>query len=85
MINTAETFVQSVFTFYTFYKFIHQQSKVYKISSLAYLQWEIFNVVYTLLVIYMSSVVTSEVCVTCIKFYYQIVTIICISCMIRID
>lgn len=61
MIITASTFIFSVLTFYTFYRYIVQQHESFKDLLWMHLQWQLFYLIFTLLVIYTANQVTSEV------------------------
>lgn len=61
MFNMAVTFVQSVLTFYAFYRYVLQQNDYFGAISIAYVQWLLFYLTWTLLVIHISTRVTREV------------------------
>lgn len=61
MFTTACTFIFSVLTCYTFYRFLIQQDTFLKDLSLLHFNWQIFFLTSTLMVIITANLVTSEV------------------------
>lgn len=61
MANTAITFVFSVLTFYSFYRYTFQQNDFFKELSWMHLQWEIIFLASTLTAIYAANRVSNEV------------------------
>lgn len=61
MVNAAATFVYSVLTFYTFYRYILQKDEVFGQLLWEQVKWEIFYLCSTLMVIYTTYIVSSEV------------------------
>lgn len=60
MVNTANTFVFSVFTFYTLYRYILQQNEMFEKLLWTHLRWELFYFVPTLIFIYTADLVATE-------------------------
>lgn len=61
MFNTASAFIFSVFTLYTFYRYILQQNQFFKELALLHFMWQIYYLSNALIVIYISNRVTNEV------------------------
>lgn len=61
MVHTAATFVQSVLTFYSFYRYILQRDDFFKEILLTYFQWQLYYLALTITVIYTANLLTKEV------------------------
>lgn len=69
MVNIATTFIQSVTTFYIFYRYTFHQNEMFREMSVGYIQWEIYHLTLTILTIYEAHLVAREVII--IPFYYD--------------
>lgn len=61
MVNAAITFIFSVLTFYTFYRYILEQNGFFKEVSFVHFIWQMFYLIGILKVIYSANQVTNEV------------------------
>lgn len=61
MVNTACTFVFSVLSFYSFYRYLFQPDELLKALSMLHFGWLLFFLTSTLTVIYNANLVASEV------------------------
>lgn len=61
MFNVAVTFVFSVLSFYTFYRFIVDPNEFFKQVALIHFFWQSFYLIYVFMVIYVGSVIKSKV------------------------
>lgn len=61
MYYIGKAFVISVFTNYTFYRYIFQQNDYFRELVWIQTKWQIFALTYTLMVITISSLVKKEV------------------------
>lgn len=61
MVNTAATFLFTILTLYTFYRYILHQDEFFKDLSLLHLKWQLFYLSVTLTVIYTANQVAREV------------------------
>lgn len=61
MINTSVTFVQAVFTLYTFYRYVFQRNDHFRDLFWAYFEWEFFYLASMLIIVYTTSSLTAEV------------------------
>lgn len=61
MINIGATFVYSVLTFYTFYRYILQRNSYHERLTRQHFNYQIFYLIYTNMVIYAGSILAREV------------------------
>lgn len=61
MFNIGATFVFSVLTFYTLYRYILQRNEFFEKLTRIHLDFQVFYFIYTLTVIYAGSIIAREV------------------------
>lgn len=61
MFNIAATFVYSVLTCYTLYRYFLEQNEFFRQLASVHLHWQLFYVIYALAVIYAGNAVASKV------------------------
>lgn len=61
MFNIGATFIFSILTFYTFYRYILEQNDFFQQVTFVHFYWQIFYLVYAFMVIYAGSVIASKV------------------------
>lgn len=61
MYNIGQSFIFSVLSFYTFYRYLIEPNEFFKQVALVHFYWQLFYLIYTNMVIYVGSVVTSKV------------------------
>lgn len=72
MFNIGNTFIFSVLTLYTFYRYILQQNELYRDLSYSHFHWQIFYFFYAFILIYAGSTVTSKVIYYFIQIYLKL-------------
>lgn len=60
MVITAYTFIFSVITLHTFYRYVIQRNEEFKDLSWLHFQWQFFYLISMLLIIYTANLVTRE-------------------------
>lgn len=61
MVITAYTFIFSVISLYTFYRYFVQHNEFFKDLSWLHFQWQFFYLISMLMIIYTANLVTNEV------------------------
>lgn len=61
MYNIGQSFIFSVLSFYTFYRYLIEPNEFFKQVALVHFYWQLFYLIYAYMVIYAGSVVTSKV------------------------
>lgn len=61
MLSVAVTFVFSVLSFYTFYRYIIDPTEFFKQMALIHFFWQSFYLIYAFMIIYAGSVIKSKV------------------------
>lgn len=61
MFNIGATFIFSVISFYTFYRYILEQNEFFEQVTVVHFYWQIFYLIYAYMIIYAGSVVNEKV------------------------
>lgn len=61
MVNTAASFIFSIFTFYSFYRYIVDQSDFFKETAILHFDWQIYYLASALVVIRSANQLANEV------------------------
>lgn len=67
----ATTFVQFVITNYVLWQYVIRQNEAYKVKFFIHIRWQICNTVSTIIILYFTNSVSSEVCFQLKKYKIQ--------------